>query len=59
MGFAGISPWSLLLILAIVVAVFGTKRLSNIGSDLGEAIRGFRKGLEDTDTETGTDNNQS
>ena len=35
MGLAGISIWQLLIILAIVIMVFGTKRLKNIGGDLG------------------------
>ena len=43
----GISVASLLLILRIVVLVFGTKRLRNMGGDLGEAVKSFRKGLED------------
>lgn len=43
----GISVWQLLILLLIVVLVFGTKRLRNIGSDLGSAIRGFRKGMEE------------
>lgn len=46
MGLSGISPMSLFLILLIVVFLFGTQRIKNIGSDLGEAIRNFRKGLE-------------
>jgi len=47
--FGGISMWQLLILLLIVVLVFGTKRLRNIGSDLGSAVKGFRKGLEDED----------
>lgn len=43
----GISLWQLLILLLIVVLVFGTKRLRNLGSDLGSAVRGFRKGMED------------
>jgi len=43
----GISGWQLLILLLIVVLVFGTKRLRNIGSDLGSAVRGFRKGMEE------------
>ena len=35
----------LLIVLVIVLLVFGTKRLKNIGSDLGEAVRGFKKGV--------------
>lgn len=46
MGITGSSPLSLILILLIAVTVFGTKRLKNIGSDIGEAVRNFRKGLE-------------
>ncbi len=48
--FGGISVWQLLILLAIVVVIFGTKRLRNIGGDLGGAIKGFRKGMaEDED----------
>jgi sec-independent protein translocase protein TatA len=43
----GISVWQLLILLLIVVLVFGTKRLRNIGTDLGSAVKGFRKGIED------------
>lgn len=42
----GISGWQLLILLLIVVLVFGTKRLRNIGSDLGSAVKGFRKGMD-------------
>ena len=47
MGFGGISIWSLLLILAIVVLLFGTKKLRNVGGDLGGAIRSFKKSIKD------------
>lgn len=40
----------LLIILVIVLLVFGTKRLANIGTDLGSAIKGFKKGLSDADS---------
>lgn len=43
----GISITQLLIILAIVVVLFGTKRLRNIGGDLGGAIKGFRKAVQD------------
>lgn len=43
----GISIWQLLIVLAIVVMVFGTKRLRGLGSDLGGAISGFRKSVSD------------
>lgn len=49
MGVGGISIWQLLIILVIVVLLFGTKRLKNIGSDLGEAIKGFRSSMSNPD----------
>ena len=45
MGFGGISIWQLLIILVIVLLLFGTKRLRNIGSDLGGAVKGFKKAM--------------
>lgn len=47
MGLGGISPWSLLLILVIVLLLFGTKRLRNMGSDLGETFKNFKKAMKD------------
>jgi sec-independent protein translocase protein TatA len=44
---AGISPWQLLIVLLIVLLIFGTKKLRNVGGDLGSAIRDFRKGVND------------
>ena len=41
----GLSIWHWLIVLVIAVLVFGTKRLKNVGQDLGEAVRGFKKGL--------------
>ena len=49
MGLGGISIWQLLIILAIVVMLFGTSRLKNIGSDLGSAIKGFKNSIKDED----------
>lgn len=46
MGFSGISPMSLLLIFLIIIVLFGTKKLRNIGEDLGHAFKSFRKGLQ-------------
>ena len=51
MGAGGISVWQLLILLAIVVLVFGTKRLGNLGQDLGKAIKGFKQGINDKDEE--------
>jgi sec-independent protein translocase protein TatA len=45
MGLGGISIWQLLIVLAIVVLLFGTKRLRSLGTDLGGAIKGFRKSM--------------
>lgn len=49
MGLGGISIWQLAIILVIVILLFGTKRLKGIGSDVGEAIKGFRKSMNDDD----------
>ena len=43
MGIGGISIWQLLIVLLIVIMLFGSKRLKGLGSDLGDAIKGFRK----------------
>jgi sec-independent protein translocase protein TatA len=47
MGFGGISIWSLLLILGIVILLFGTKKLRNVGGDLGSAIKNFKKSVKE------------
>jgi len=47
----GISIWQLLIVLVIVILLFGTKKLKNIGSDLGGAIRGFRSSMKSGGTE--------
>ena len=41
------SIWHWLIVLVIVVLVFGTKRLKNVGKDLGEAVKGFKQGVHD------------
>ncbi|MDT8387210.1 MAG: Sec-independent protein translocase subunit TatA [Thiogranum sp.] len=45
----GISVWQLLIVLAIVLVLFGAKRLRNVGSDLGGAIKGFRQSMKEED----------
>ena len=45
----GISIWQLLIIVVIVVLLFGTKKLSSLGSDLGASIKGFKKAMSDED----------
>ena len=55
---SGISPWSILLILIIVVVLFGTKKLRNIGSYLGAAMKSFKKSSrEESTTEKNIDDN--
>jgi sec-independent protein translocase protein TatA len=41
------SIWHWLIVLVIILLVFGTKKLRNIGSDLGGAVRGFKEGIRD------------
>jgi len=45
MGLGGLHIWHLLILLVIILLVFGTKKLKNIGSDLGDAIKGFRSAM--------------
>ena len=61
MGLGGISIWQLLIVLAIVIVLFGTKRLKNIGSDLGGAVKGFKKALntEENNEELKADSKES
>jgi sec-independent protein translocase protein TatA len=48
----GISIWQLVIIAVIVVLLFGTKKLRNLGSDLGSAVKGFKKSVSDEDNTT-------
>ena len=47
--FANIGPWQLLIILVIVLAIFGTKKLSTLGSDLGKSVKGFRSAMNEAE----------
>lgn len=61
MGLGGISIWQLLIVLAIVLVLFGGKRLKSLGGDLGSAIKGFKSSMkegEQGDTPTGRVNQQ-
>jgi len=50
----GFSLWHWLIVLVIVILVFGTKRPGSVGKDLGEAVKGFKKGMsEDEDKPAG------
>jgi len=45
----GISIWQLLILLAVVILIFGTKKLKNVGGDLGSAIKGFKSAVKEGD----------
>ncbi|WP_444678517.1 Sec-independent protein translocase subunit TatA [Halomonas sp. E19] len=45
----GISIWQLLIVLGIIILVFGTKKLRNVGSDLGGAVKGFKQAVNEDD----------
>lgn len=51
MGLGGLHIWHLLIILLICVMIFGTKKLKDIGGDLGGAVKGFRKAMNEADRE--------
>lgn len=51
MGIGGISIWQLLIIALIIVLLFGTKKLRTLGTDLGGALKGFKKAIKDDDEE--------
>lgn len=46
---SGISIWQLLIVLVIVIAIFGTKKLRTMGSDLGSAVKGFRSAVSEAE----------
>ena len=55
MGLGGISVWQLLIVLVIVVLIFGTKKLKNMGGDIGGAVKNFKSAMgseEKADAET-------
>jgi sec-independent protein translocase protein TatA len=47
----GLSIWHWLIVLLVVVLIFGTKKLRNIGQDLGGAVKGFKEGMRGADSE--------
>jgi sec-independent protein translocase protein TatA len=55
MGLGGIGIWQLLIILLIVFMLFGTKKLRNLGSDLGGALKGFKTAMKDNEKESESD----
>ena len=58
MGFGGISVWQLLIILAIVIMLFGTKRLRTLGGDLGSAVKGFKKSMSDEEPDKSSEDGE-
>lgn len=58
MGLGGISIWQLLIILAIVVMLFGTKKLRNLGSDLGGALKGFKSAMKEDDADAASEDDE-
>jgi len=52
MGIGGISIWQLLIIALIIVLLFGTKKLRNMGTDLGGALKGFKKAMKDDEDDS-------
>ena len=55
MGLGGIGIWQLLIILLIVFMLFGTKKLRNLGSDLGGALKGFKSAMKDENAPAASD----
>ncbi|HEY8623312.1 MAG TPA: Sec-independent protein translocase subunit TatA [Casimicrobiaceae bacterium] len=48
----GLSIWHWLIVLLVVVLIFGTKKLRNVGQDLGGAVKGFKEGMKSQDGES-------
>ncbi|NOQ68836.1 MAG: Sec-independent protein translocase subunit TatA [Gammaproteobacteria bacterium] len=55
----GISIWQLLILLAVVILIFGTKKLKNIGGDLGGAIKGFKSAVKEGDAGDNSETQQN
>lgn len=55
----GISIWQLLIVFAIIILLFGTKKLRNIGGDLGSAVKGFKKAISDDKTDDQADDKKT
>ena len=59
MGFGGISIWQLLIVLAIIILLFGTKKLRSLGGDLGSAIKSFKQSVKEGEESASQDNEAS
>ncbi|MGO1766082.1 twin-arginine translocase subunit TatA [Advenella sp. S44] len=51
-----LSIWHWLIVLVIIALIFGTKKLRNVGEDLGGAVKGFKKGIKDANEEADSSN---
>ena len=54
----GLSIWHWLIVLLVVVLIFGTKKLRNMGQDLGGAVKGFKEGMKGPDEEKPAQGNE-
>ena len=54
----GISIWQLLIVLAIVLLLFGTKRLKNMGGDIGGAIKNFKSAVKNEEADKSTESDK-
>lgn len=54
----GLSIWHWLIVLLVVILIFGTKKLRNIGSDLGGAVKNFKEGVRDDEPKQAQENGQ-
>ena len=59
MGFGGISIWQLLIVLAIIILLFGTKKLRSLGGDLGSAIKSFKQSVSEGEDDTVSKDSES
>lgn len=59
MGFGGISIWQLLIVLAIIILLFGTKKLRSLGGDVGSAIKNFKQSMREGEIEDKPDDDDS
>ena len=59
MGFGGISIWQLLIVLAIIILLFGTKKLRSLGGDVGSAIKNFKQSMREGEIEGKSDDDDN
>jgi sec-independent protein translocase protein TatA len=59
MGFGGISIFQLLIVLAIIILLFGTKKLRSLGGDLGSAIKSFKQSVSEGEGNTESKDSES